>query len=219
VDCAGLKVDILLGVFLRGIRFKALLPSSFLHRARRRSDLIFPLLPSRLATVMSSKSARRKCRGCSEFFKADDRNRYHQVYCSKSDCRRASKAASQKRWLRKTENRDYFRGPENTRRVQGWRKAHLGYWRPKSSTGNEPTPSRTRDNTSQSSCNATPQCSLALQDVPVFIGLISMVTGSTLQEDIASTARQLQARGRDILGQAASEKLEDHHDYQTADSS
>ena len=35
---------------------------------------------------------------------------------------------------------------------------------------------------------------------PVIIGLISMVTGSTLQEDIATTARQLLLRGRNILG-------------------
>jgi hypothetical protein len=32
------------------------------------------------------------------------------------------------------------------------------------------------------------------------VGLISMVTGSTLQEDIAATTRQLLLRGRNILG-------------------
>jgi hypothetical protein len=46
---------------------------------------------------------------------------------------------------------------------------------------------------------------LALQDDsltkhPAFIGLLSMVTGSTLQEDIATTARQLLLRGHNILG-------------------
>jgi len=173
---------------------------------------------------MSSKSARRKCRGCSEFFEPDYRNGYHQAYCSKSDCRRASQAASQKRWLQKTENRDYFRGSENTRRVQAWRKAHPGYWRKKSSAANDLSSSGATDNTNQSSCNATPQCSPALQEVclaqdPVFIGLISMVTGSTLQEDIASMARHLQARGRDILGLAASGKTQNVHDCQTTDSS
>jgi hypothetical protein len=50
-----------------------------------------------------------------------------------------------------------------------------------------------------------PQSSSTLQDVcildhPAFIGLISMLTQSTLQEDIASTTRKLEARGRDILG-------------------
>jgi hypothetical protein len=32
------------------------------------------------------------------------------------------------------------------------------------------------------------------------VGLISMMTGSTLQEDIAATTRQLLLRGRNILG-------------------
>src|SRR6266487_4617022 len=35
---------------------------------------------------------------------------------------------------------------------------------------------------------------------PAFVGLLSMVTGSTLQEEIAVTARQLLLRGRNILG-------------------
>jgi hypothetical protein len=48
-----------------------------------------------------------------------------------------------------------------------------------------------------------------------------MVTGSTLQEDIAFTARKLQARGRDILGLSASVKPQTQtaHDDQTSDSS
>jgi hypothetical protein len=48
-----------------------------------------------------------------------------------------------------------------------------------------------------------------------------MVTGSTLQEDIASTARKLQARGRDILGLSSPGKTEREaaYDYQTTDSS
>lgn len=177
---------------------------------------------------MSCPPARRKCRGCSEFFQPDYRNRSHQEFCSKSDCRRASKAVSQARWLRKTENRDYFRGPENTRRVQEWRKAHPGYWRKKSAgadAGQAPAAQPSGpEQSAQSSCNVPPQSSRALQDVcllqdPVVIGLISMMTGSTLQEDIASTARKLQARGRDILGLGASGRTPSSHDYQTTDSS
>ena len=57
----------------------------------------------------------------------------------------------------------------------------------------------------QSSCNVTNRLPSALQDDcltqdPAFVGLLSMVTGSTLQEDIAATARQLLLRGRNILG-------------------
>ena len=72
---------------------------------------------------------RRKCRHCSELFIADARNATRQRYCSKPQCRKASKAASQKRWLQKDENRDYFSGPDNVLRVQRWRQAHPGYWR------------------------------------------------------------------------------------------
>ena len=61
---------------------------------------------------------RRKCRHCGQLFRPDPRNLRHQRYCSAKECRRASKAASQRRWLAKTENRDYFRGPEQMARVR-----------------------------------------------------------------------------------------------------
>jgi len=38
---------------------------------------------------------------------------------------------------------------------------------------------------------------------PAFVGLISMVTGSTLREDIAATTRQLLLKGQNILGLTA----------------
>ena len=63
-----------------------------------------------------------------EFFAPEGRNAFHQSYCSKPECRRASKAASQRRWLAKPANRNYFRDQENVRRVQEWRQAHpTGY--------------------------------------------------------------------------------------------
>ena len=71
---------------------------------------------------------RRKCRHCRELFLPDPRNLRHQHYCSKPECRRASKAASQRRWLSKPANRDYFRGAANVQRVRAWRAAHPGYW-------------------------------------------------------------------------------------------
>ena len=63
---------------------------------------------------------------CSEPIRAtrDTRNTVREP-----DCRKASKAASQRAWLAKAQNQDYFRGPENVARVQLWRAAHPGYWR------------------------------------------------------------------------------------------
>ena len=77
------------------------------------------------------RARRRKCLCCGELFRPDARNRRHQRYCSKPACRRASKAASQRRWRDKAENRDYFRGAINVARVQAWRAAHPRYWRRK----------------------------------------------------------------------------------------
>ena len=155
---------------------------------------------------MGPQANRRKCRCCKEFFAPEYRNAYHQSYCSRPDCRRASKATSQRRWLAKPANRDHFRGKENVQRVQEWRKAHRGYWRKKSDRPN-PTEVISAQGVESGRVLVTqpPQTSSTLQDVcltdhPVFIGLISMITSSTLQEDIASVTRKLEARGRNILG-------------------
>jgi hypothetical protein len=158
----------------------------------------------------------RKCHGCSTFFLPDYRNRDRQQYCGKPDCQRASKAASQKRWLRKPANRDYFRDAQNVARVQQWRKTHPGYWRKKSgqtagSKGAQPVVAQWV-NPGQSSCNVPGSPLSTLQDFclakdPAFIGLISMVTGRTLPEDIAAMARRVIDQGRNILGVSP----EQHH--------
>ena len=70
-----------------------------------------------------------RCANCHQPFRADPRNAWHQRYCQAPACRAASKAASQRRWLDKPENHDYFRGPEHVQRVQAWREAHPGYSR------------------------------------------------------------------------------------------
>lgn len=72
---------------------------------------------------------KRKCRHCRELFHPDARNLRHQHYCSKPACRKASKASSQRRWLGKAQNRDYFRGAANVQRVRAWRAAHRAYWK------------------------------------------------------------------------------------------
>jgi len=149
---------------------------------------------------------RRKCRCCKKFFVPDPRTQDRQRYCFQSACRQASKAASQRRWLSKDGNGDHFRGPNEVRRVQLWRQNHPGYWRKKrtSSESTQAVDSQPAD-PDQSSCNVPRALLGTLQDDclaqdPAFVGLISMITGCTLQEDIAATARQMLIRGRNILG-------------------
>jgi hypothetical protein len=139
-------------------------------------------------------------------FVADPRTEDRQRYCSTLACRQASKAASQRRWFSKNGNGDHFRGANEVRRVQLWRQSHPGYWKKKnpSSQSTQAVDGQTA-NPEQSSRNVPRALPSTLQEDcltqnPAFVGLISMVTGSTLQEDIALTARQLLLRGRNILG-------------------
>ncbi len=149
---------------------------------------------------------RRKCCDCRELFAPDYRNSHHQKYCTKPACHQVSKQVSQRRWAHKAENREYFRGVNHVQRVQAWRKAHPGYWkkRHKVSDSHQDVGNQTVI-PEQKSCNAPGSLPPALQDFcltqdSAFVGLISLVTGSTLQDDIAATVRKLFLRGQNILG-------------------
>jgi hypothetical protein len=178
---------------------------------------------------MSRRTTRRKCRCCREFFVPDYRNVERQHYCAQPACRQASKTASQRRWSRKTENHDYFRDKRHVERVQEWRRAHPGYWRKQKPQSQEAQPLAPQPlNPGQGSCNAPNRDLRTLQDLwltehPAFVGLISMVTGSTLQDDIDATSRRLIIRGLNILGRKVPENDQTTmpicHDPRTPDSS
>ena len=150
-------------------------------------------------------SAKRKCLCCQEFYDPDPRNLRHQRYCSKPACRKESKAQSQRQWQEKPENQNYFRSPENCQRVKEWRKLNPGYRRKKKlrvqAVLQEVFQSQVIHN-EEVIPERTPG---VLQDLfsmqpTVVVGLISMMTGSVLQEDIVSTVGVLVRKGRDILG-------------------
>lgn len=168
---------------------------------------------------MANKN-RTKCLSCREIFAADVRNRGRQKYCPKPECQRESKAASQRRWLKKPQNRNYFRDTENAARVRRWQQAHPGYWR---------NTRRYRGRTLQEACPRNPlspqgnnasgegphaPAASPLQEAlyapgPLLIGLIATLVDSPLQDDIAKTSRRLLQLGQDILTGA------NHDDPQT----
>lgn len=164
---------------------------------------------------MMSQRRRRRCLCCKELFAPDPRSRYHQRFCSKAGCQKASKALSQARWRAKPENQDHWRGPEEVERVRAWRKAHPEYWKKESSQA---------PGTLQEDCSAQPPVAEQLKrelvpaplqedcfaQHPLILGLISMLTTSTLQEDIDSTRRRLIARGHEILGMVPATRLKTH---------
>jgi hypothetical protein len=146
---------------------------------------------------------KKKCRHCQRLFIPDARNVNRQRFCGEPECKKASKADSQRRWLNKPENRDYFRGPENVKRVQQWRRDNPGYARGKPRRTpkalQDPLkrqPSENNDDSAKLAPN--PLQDLLIDQVPVIIGLIANFTGTALQDDIAGTVLRLQQLGRDI---------------------
>jgi hypothetical protein len=128
------------------------------------------------------------------------------MYCSKPECRKASKAASQRRWA--TKNPTYFKGPDNVERVREWRRANPGRQR-RTSSGpvlqdicaeiahviQEVTPHLPPE---------SPVALPVLQDFcivqhPVFVGLISHLTGCVLQDEIDSVIRRMEQLGQDVI--------------------
>jgi hypothetical protein len=168
---------------------------------------------------MSSPSSC-KCLHCREFFVPCSNNRRTQRYCSKAQCRKASKAAAQAKWLNKPQNRCYFRGPENVERVRRWREHHPGYWRKKRASADalqDLAPIELSQDQSVTLnevglvaddfivCEpARPPTADALQDlasvqVPLLAGVVSLLIGDALQDRFAVFARELVDRGKRVL--------------------
>ena len=154
---------------------------------------------------MKTPRPRRKCLHCNEYFIPNYRSGARQRFCLKPECRKVRRQQNQKAWLAKPENENYFRDDKNATRVREWQQAHPGYWK---------NTARYRRRTLQDGCSeqviedkplASEAPQRTLQDlcslqVPLFVGLISMLAGSTLPNDIATTTRCLVAKGHDILG-------------------
>jgi len=147
---------------------------------------------------------KKRCRNCRRLFIPDYRNRDRQKYCKTAICRKASKSASQEKWLNKPENNNYFRRTLNVQRIQQWRRHNPKYWKPKQSNKTivlqEPlTPQPSENNKDNSDFTNNALQDLLKAQPTVMIGLISNFIGSALQDDIAQTLLRMQQSGQDIL--------------------
>jgi len=167
-------------------------------------------LGSNQSTARIGKREKRNCLHCNELFQPEPRNSHHQEYCSKPECRKASKAAAQRRWLSSSKGEGYFSGKFNVERVQMWRKDHPDYC-----NRTKEKPAQPLQDLLNSQCieikddteNEEISVSSTLQDLcfsqpALFIGLIANLTGITLQDDIVQTVRRFIDSGQDILGHA-----------------
>jgi hypothetical protein len=173
-----------------------------------------------------AKAGQRKCLCCKALFDPDPRNINRQRYCSNTDCRMASKLASQAAWLTKPQNMDYFRDPVHVVRVQAWRAAHPGYSRAKPTKGpkipvatpalQDPLNAQLIDSIEETSIRTEIPESIgfaALQDIlnaptPVLAGLIAHLFDVTLQEDIVTTTRRLVQMGHDLMNRSRHENTQ-----------
>jgi len=144
------------------------------------------------------------CEFCDIEFTPNYRNGTRQRYCCRTpECRAASKAASQKAWLSKPENQDYFRGPEQVKRVQDWRRKKKPATMPESDPAKEVLQDDCSCNHLEKHVFLPPSPLGVLQDDwvqhPVIVGMVAWLTGSALQDDIAGTVRRMHTLGSDIL--------------------
>lgn len=159
----------------------------------------------------------RKCKCCGELYMPDSRHLGDQRYCSKTDCRVASKKASHLRWLHSAKGSEYRDPEENQRRVRVWRKATPGYWRRTVRKKPVALQDTTVPELINSQAFATSLTDGALQDAflsqpALVVGLISSLTGCALQDTIAETARRYVLLGQDILGNGPGSPLKgDYH--------
>lgn len=147
---------------------------------------------------------KRKCPNCHEFFRPDYRNARKQKFCSKPACRKASKAASNARWLAKEENKNYHSGPDNVRRVQEWRKLNPGYSQRKDAKAPKALQDHLNEKTTEKQYVPKQLTPAALQDLltvqhAVLVGLIAHLTGNALQDDIYRSTLRMQQLGNDVL--------------------
>jgi hypothetical protein len=152
-----------------------------------------------------ARHRRRKCRHCGALYDPDPRNRYHQRYCSEPECRKASKARSQRKWLN-GKGKGYFQGRVQVDRVRTWRQGQPGY---RGEKRQEPDPALQ----DRSSAQSVPgkRIGPGLADVPLqdllrrqtllLTGLIARLSGKALQDDIASVITGCMAVGRRLLEQ------------------
>jgi hypothetical protein len=148
-------------------------------------------------------------------FVPDCRHRKDQRHCARPACKRASRAASRKRWLAKPEQKDWWQGEWNVDRVRQWREAHPGYWRSwkrKKVVALQDTMKITQvsgpngdkiDGRGQCATRYVPE--LLKSQSPVVVGLIAQMYGEkgevALQETIAAVTARLFEKGRAVIGQ------------------
>jgi hypothetical protein len=150
---------------------------------------------------------------CKELFVPSRRNWWHQNFCTKPPCRKASKAESQRRWLSQPGNQNHFRGSAHVERVRQWRAKNPGYWkRPAKTPGTlqelVPTQALPAEVVAEKTSSPPLQDFVASQD-PLLLGLIAHLIDSPLQENVEHATVRLLEKGRNFLDMRSGMKVKE----------
>lgn len=166
-----------------------------------------------------------KCRNCERFFVPDLRNAWHQHYCGEPECRQASSAASRELWHAHWPA--YFRGREQTQRVQNWRAENPYYWRRskakarKDAAGSRSAPADVilpqlpaldgnMDGINEALVRQISALQyLVLSQHHLLVGLTAMITRHPFKQVMAKTLRRWYIRGRDLCSSMPGLSLEE----------
>ncbi len=144
------------------------------------------------------------CHHCGVGFVPKPHNHKKQHYCGATECQAVSKRVSQARWRKK--NPDHHCGPAGVQRVQEWRAKNPGYWRSKKAPLEKPPLQKdciSQDVDEQSDNDIFEETAFrenCISQLPIILGLMSILSGFTLQEDIDRFVRELHKKGRQIVG-------------------
>lgn len=144
---------------------------------------------------MKRRKGRIRCSRCREWFIPDHRKGKRQRYCGTSECRKASRAASQAKWLAKPENAGYFQGPGNALRVRVWRAANP---RPKKPASHKAM-QRLIQPRLAAALKACGVQDLNERQLALLLGLVSHLAHSSVQDVIARRLRRFMFAGYAVL--------------------
>lgn len=142
----------------------------------------------------------RCCIVCDKLFTPNKFASARQTVCPAPACRKIAKRTRQADW--RARNPDYFTGPEHVERVRQWRRENPD-WRKKQRDAQAAR--RAKSSPQAKSCNTPEPGKARLQDLApdsqsaVLVGLVSLVSGSVLQDEVHEIFHECLRRGGDLL--------------------
>jgi hypothetical protein len=137
------------------------------------------------------------CKWCDKPFEPSKFSGGRQKYCGERVCRKASKKESQAKWCAKNPN--YFRDDIFRERSRLWRATHPEVARTRFANP-MPEPAAKAESCTQNSAAESGVQDSAQRSQQIYImGLISLVTGSSVQDEVLKSAQECFRRGMDIF--------------------